>query len=557
MWPRRGPGHGRHARVVMSRATVRDGQQQVLKTALGRADTRLVGVCTRRGNRSRHRWSSRVRSDSGFTLVEAVVALAIATVMFTALAYATIGAIRATQSARANQQAIDVANQQIEAVRQKPWGELSGLVKDDGTAAIPATTVESNGVDYSVTTYITTPTGSTGELNVRSVVNWDLYGDTKERVAETSVTQKSAGLPRPDFELRSTSPLDITIAPGSSAAWGIRLVNRGAWDSWSLDGNPGGLKFYPDRTSASDATPDGKYDPAIDKDPTTGGTITGTGQIDPYDSFNFWAVATETSAGPVKTWTITATSSVQPEAASASETIDISLTVAEPNPTATSTSVGTCAPSSSVSEPTASGNGYSQVSYYLHNSGKTPWPASPGVYSNTAAASPLDMTTQEGVVPLADALPEFATDVDTVAGRPVATGGSLSSTWAALPLSQSLTFQMLDDQTWYEKVQLRAFVRNTTSDEDFTVQAQLFSVTSSGTDTYSVVKTSSAIDVAQCSTPANYREVVVDLSPASILKLAKSQYLGVRLINTSGTGDTISFAYDHKGVPARLVVVEK
>ena len=69
--------------------------------------------------------------------------------------------------------------------------------------------------------------------------------------------------------------------------------------------------------------------------------------------------------------------------------------------------------------------------------------------------------------------------------------------------------------------------------------------------------TSAVVTANPCTNNNNYREVIIDLSPASVLKLSKSQYLGVRLVNTTSDGSVASFAYDHQGVPARLVVVEK
>jgi type II secretory pathway pseudopilin PulG len=538
-----------------------------LKTGTVMVDTDCVKLGVGRRPSRRRRLGDALRDDSGFTLVEAVVALLLATIMFTALAYALVGTLRATNSARMNQQAVDLANQELEDLRRVPWAELEGMVTPVGVSGarpdVPSAgpeAIEENDVVYSVTTYVTQPASSTGELNAQVVVSWDAYGNPVERVAESSLTKKSAGLPRPDFELRATTPANIVVAPGSAAVWGVRLINRGAWDNWTLASQPGGLKIYPDRTSASDPTPDGRYDPDIDKDPTSGGTIANTGTIDPFDSFNMWLVDPSTTAVTVdpRVWVLTATSSAQPEAVSATESYQVSLQVQEPNPTATASGVGTCDAETPAAEPSASGGGYSQVSYYLHNSGLSPWPTVPGTYNNTTASAPLDLTTQTGVVPAVDPLPQFATDVAAVPGRPVQSGGDLGIAGFTLPLSQSLTYQMLNDRTWYTNAQLRVFVRNDTdTSKPLDLQAQLFSVTSSGTTSYSPQVTSAVVTANPCTNNNNYREVIFDLSPASVLKLTNSQYLGVRLVNTTSDGSVASFAYDHQGVPARLVVVEK
>jgi type II secretory pathway pseudopilin PulG len=538
-----------------------------LKTGAVMVDTDCVKLGVGRRPGRHRRLGAVLRDDSGFTLVEAVVALLLATIMFTALAYALVGTLRATNSARMNQQAVDLANQELEDLRRVPWAELEGMVTPVGVSGarpdVPSAgpeAIEENDVVYSVTTYVTQPASSTGELNAQVVVSWDAYGNPVERVAESSLTKKSAGLPRPDFELRATTPANIVVAPGSAAVWGVRLINRGAWDNWTLASQPGGLKIYPDRTSASDPTPDGRYDPDIDKDPTSGGTIANTGTIDPFDSYNMWLVDPSTTAVTVdpRVWVLTATSSAQPEAVSATESYQVSLQVQEPNPTATASGVGTCDAETPAAEPSASGGGYSQVSYYLHNSGLSPWPTVPGTYNNTTASAPLDLTTQTGVVPAVDPLPQFATDVAAVPGRPVQSGGDLGIAGFTLPLSQSLTYQMLNDRTWYTNAQLRVFVRNDTdTSKPLDLQAQLFSVTSSGTTSYSPQVTSAVVTANPCTNNSNYREVIFDLSPASVLKLTNSQYLGVRLVNTTSDGSVASFAYDHQGVPARLVVVEK
>ena len=73
---------------------------------------------------------TRVRRDDGFGLVEAIVALSIAAVVFTALAYAAIGAIRASMVSRQAQQATDVATAQLESLRQLSYAGLGHVAAD-------------------------------------------------------------------------------------------------------------------------------------------------------------------------------------------------------------------------------------------------------------------------------------------------------------------------------------------------------------------------------------------------------------------------------------------
>ena len=58
------------------------------------------------------------KDDSGFTLVEAVVALFVLGIVFTAMAIASMGSIRASMNSRAEQQAIDFATEALEQARQ-------------------------------------------------------------------------------------------------------------------------------------------------------------------------------------------------------------------------------------------------------------------------------------------------------------------------------------------------------------------------------------------------------------------------------------------------------
>ncbi len=78
--------------------------------------------------------SARVRraatDESGFTLVEAVVALFVLGIIFTALAYASLGSLRASMSSRTEQQAIDFATQALERARAFEYSSLANRVAD-------------------------------------------------------------------------------------------------------------------------------------------------------------------------------------------------------------------------------------------------------------------------------------------------------------------------------------------------------------------------------------------------------------------------------------------
>lgn len=497
----------------------------------------------------RHRVLSRVTRarDGGFTLIEAVVALGVATIMFTALAYSAVAAVRSTQIARANQQAIDLANDQLEALRQLPWGELEQLVRADSSPSLTETIAsqESNNISYSVNSFVTTPATSTGELQLRVVVTWDDYGEARQRVAETSVSNKTSGLPIPDFEIAATTPDRITVTPGSAAVWGFRLVNRGAWDNWTLSATPTGLTFYADRTSIADPTPDGQFDSDVDQ------PISETGLIDPYESLNFWVVANQTDTQGTFTWQGSAASLTQPEATSGTQSWSMTLDVADATPPPTP---GQVCPDTAVSGDPAAVNGYSVVSYYLHNSGKVPWPpaGASNPVSGTDATNPLDLTTNDGALPSDWTLPPYSMDVaPTTPGRVIQPGASTT-----LP-AQNAQFQMLRDRVWYTgTARLRLFVRNLNAGSPAEITVELIRVTVSGSSaSYAMLHSSGAVEVTSCDSGAGYREVVVDFPFTSVLKLSKNAYLGFRVLN-SGTQD-VSLAYDQDGYPARITVVEK
>ena len=73
---------------------------------------------------------TRTTDEAGFTLVEAVVALFILGIIFTALAAAAMGSLRASLSARVEQQAIDFATEALETARAADYGALVHATAD-------------------------------------------------------------------------------------------------------------------------------------------------------------------------------------------------------------------------------------------------------------------------------------------------------------------------------------------------------------------------------------------------------------------------------------------
>jgi prepilin-type N-terminal cleavage/methylation domain-containing protein len=69
--------------------------------------------------------AARVRSDDGFTLIEVLVATAIAAVGFLGLAATHVASIRATVVGRNVSIATNVASESLEALRRRPYDEIA------------------------------------------------------------------------------------------------------------------------------------------------------------------------------------------------------------------------------------------------------------------------------------------------------------------------------------------------------------------------------------------------------------------------------------------------
>src|SRR3954451_16418963 len=86
------------------------------------------------------RWSKRGRfgGDEGVSLVEAVIALFIATGVFMALAAAAMTSLKSTLISRQNQQASDLATQLVESTRAMTYGAMTMTTADvpNGDSAI-------------------------------------------------------------------------------------------------------------------------------------------------------------------------------------------------------------------------------------------------------------------------------------------------------------------------------------------------------------------------------------------------------------------------------------
>ena len=602
-----------------------------------------LGVGRRPG---RHRRLGAVlRDDSGFTLIEAVVALAIATTVFTALAYAATTAIKSTQIGRQNQQAADLANQAIEDTRSIDWGALFNdpttlqcgtdpnlncagdpTIQVDGVSepvleksgglvgvspdGIYPVTYAINNVDYQVFTYVTTPDGGDGDSRrVTAYVNWDDYGNDRTRIASTIVTNSTRGLPLPEYNLTWASPTEVTVNPGSLAAWKIELTNQGAPDSFDISNgetNPLQLKYYlPD---ANGDLPDPLPAQGLTQVPDKAG---GQPALIADQSASFFAVCDEACTAALANNTYEASvvsqSVTQPDADSAVEVIDLSLVVTDQvigGPGNVSSSF--CAADEPL--PTlATVSGYNQVAYKLHNSGNADWPEyeyveSPpdsgnfGFWLPTTGNS-LDSTTQSpmamnyiedygirvdklnpGTYPnptLADlpALPAYSTDLE-----PTSTPGRLlyPGTTASTSVAEVANWQGdRVNRDYRGNMTLRLFVKPVSGVNDVQLAAEVFRYDkkkNSGTvsDVLTPARTSTAPAGGSTVSISNFSSTCGDgkfqevwFAWDSIVLNGPNgnkaqQVLGVRIFNVnSSSGSKFSVGYDHEAYPATLQAVEE
>ncbi len=178
----------------------------------------------------------RSRGDGGFSLIEAVVALSIAAVAFTALAATGLSAIR-VMTARANQHAADFMAREMENARALGYGSLANVAADltgpeidncsgkpcidpgtgtkeliytgtTGAGGAVSTPIvvsggEANKSEYTINTYVTIPADSYGAdyRRVTVVAEWSAYGKAHRRTISSIVAYSQLGLPLPVFKL--------------------------------------------------------------------------------------------------------------------------------------------------------------------------------------------------------------------------------------------------------------------------------------------------------------------------------------------------------------------
>jgi type II secretory pathway pseudopilin PulG len=358
-------------------------------------------------------------ADSGFTLVEAVVAILIAGFALAAVGVAVAGGVRGSTTARINQQASDVAESQLETARGQGYDNLAMNTADptlnvgsdsrlmssgcpngaslcvpvpnpsgsgtvvEGLVTTPSggwitnhvSTVTDNHVPFTVSTYVTKPSDEAGASykRVTVYVSWSDYSVTHTRVESTIVADTRRGLPLPSFKLTpfscnpncspSSNGMTITANPASTAVFGFKLSNLGARDSWDFtsDNESLGWTYYLDNGDGV-LTTSGPNADSIMTD-SSGNGVRDTGPIDPNAYVVMWATRDIPSTATASTSTVnfTATSVAQPNLGAGistqtlSTTVNVQTGVISISPTPTPSSTGP-SPSPSPTSTSVSAN---------------------------------------------------------------------------------------------------------------------------------------------------------------------------------------------------------
>lgn len=536
------------------------------------------------------RFRPRSRGDEGFSLLESVIALAIAAVVFTALASAMVSSMKAVLVGRSVQQAGDVGTQALEEMRTLGYDSLAmvsadlsvseplaiastgtydpirnaasgpdeeDLVLDPNGAVNPHVEVRNvNSTAYTLRKYVTRPEEAidAAAKRITVVASWSQRGEARTRTFSTLVTETRRGLPLPDYKWANNGATAGCVSPGGQIVYGFTLTNNGARDSWTFSNAGSGLvwEMYDDSGSGSEAS-FGVDDAKI----TTGVT----GSIDPTEIRYFWAVANPSASATegVTTDTFTVTSVAQPTYfQSVTTTTSVAATCTTlPTATATGTSTATATPtatSTSVPPPTpvvctngttgtaSSSGSITPTSYYLRNGATN--------LGDTTALNPRPLT----YLAAGDSttLWNYATDLSgSTSGRYLAPSGTTTATTAEWRYQFGSATQLINNGV----LTLWAAPASGSSSDALQFTATVYRLTSSGT----VDKTISPAAVPAVSTAwgcTGFKKfgVVIDFSGGQGTKFTANQYIAVKV---TVAGAPALLAYDTTTFPSELVLPVK
>lgn len=375
-------------------------------------------------------------SDAGFSLVESLVAIVLAGVVFTGLAGVLLNSIANTMLARQAQQAIDVATRAVETARNVDpaalavsttsaaadpsivGGKYSVPLAGGSSIAEPVVTqptgfsnpevVTVDATRFEVRRYVTQPAAdpavsAASYKRLTVVVSWSIKGKTRSRITSTLITPVRRGLPQPRFEwafngaVLAAQPAGLTANRGTDLTVSAVLTNRGARDRWdvtTIARDTAGITrnwvfaWFNDNGSGSLAC-NGVRDPGEDQrmDPDGNG-VADTNTVNP-DRF----------VCLVGTYTLPLTESLSPTS------VDLTLKATSNAVSTISRSITTRVTLANQSCPSCT-----YRNYFLHSSPS-------GVAVASLATAPLTNAAPTELV-----LPAYSTDVDLLPGRVVRIG---------------------------------------------------------------------------------------------------------------------------------------
>lgn len=535
--------------------------------------------------------SVRRSDDEGFGLVETVVALLIAGIVFGALATTLVSAVQASLFGRQNQQATDFMTRELETMRALDFASLANQTADIAgdsrlTACGPALCLDVNGAaaggqepvvvqtggsinphvrvlsdaqtnwtEFTVSSYVTEMPDQPVDQARRAtvVVTWTSKGTVHTRSTSSVIAFTQRGLPLPVFKLEA--PITAQSAnPGGDLVYDLTLTNQGAPDRWNLtlSGATSGFQLY------ADTNGDGAWSATDDLllTDTTADGVVDTGRVDPSTTVRFFLVWNTNPATALGTYTtrVTATSYGQPLSASGTKFVEAVSTVTTgvvtpppgPTPTPTGPAVPpevTC-PAPATPVFTGMHSSYNQRLLMLHNDG----------FGNTAIQPQMSMNQVAGDEPH---LPMYSTDVDAAAtGRVLTTSGAATPTGAATLALSGPSSSYADWAVTFPKKGevdgtgiIRLWVADHAAGGATALKAVLYQTATT---------TSSKVFLAEVEVPltitcAGFQEVYLQLPDVPQPTVLKNGTLGIRLV-AAGSG-SVRLGYDVPSqMPASLIM---
>lgn len=510
------------------------------------------------------------RGDAGFSLVETTVAIAIAMVVFMAIAGVLIATTKASLLARENQQSIDAASEAMERVRalqfaavaNSPTESLVGdpylvpagsdytldpdgsggtlsaevLVRAAGSGIVRQRTVARNTTDFNVYTYVTRPPTDTSVASavyrrVTVVVRWTTGTKTRERRTSTVVTSTRRGLPLPKFDFGTAR--EVSVNQTAVLSLPFTVTNRGAPDRWNLSYTSSPTVTWSFAWHL-DSNGNGVFDtgePALTDSADDNDSVVDTGLMFTDQVVNGVLVATvpitavpTTSASPYL-FTLTATSAAQPTVAGASKSfVDRVFVSALP-----------C-------------NGCTVATWYLQNGNN----AASGDTNRRAAM----VLTPTAPLTSATTLYNFDQNIDARPGRQLEQGGlgfadtepSRSMIWD-VSISPGATFGPTSG-TSYITVAFWSQKLNSSSSGTVTYHAYL---NQQGSGSTMVNAASGSVTLAG-SALTGWTQVIVaiPITSTSAFTVGNNRRIELVLQTSTPTGDTVEIAYDSASYPSSI-----